>query len=284
MLLQKQTIQMLAWVQLIFSMLIAAATAIGIWYATYRDPLGQFIEPLSASVISISKAVEMTAETVASKEQLIQSTKQTLIATRLAIQSFHTSFRNQAKQAPQLANEIHAASAVASRLGDTLNSISDGLMFSIPSDIQFEGAKPVVIMSRPLAAYANKLKKDAQNIQIISNGLLRISSTIKKEGQGLGSAFEQQIEQTLKLLEETEKTLDGLQKHDLPNAVKEMRNAANNLRDVSKSVDDAGSIGAVILIVFGLLVSGWCFLNSLGQLMLANQISTNTGIDLDETR
>ena len=99
MLLQKQTIQMLAWAQLIFSMLIAAATAIGIWYATYRDPLGQFIEPLSASVISISKAVEMTAETVASKEQLIQSTKQTLIATRLAIQSFHNSFRNQAQQA-----------------------------------------------------------------------------------------------------------------------------------------------------------------------------------------
>lgn len=284
MLVQEQTIQMLTWVQLIFSILIATVTAICIGYTIYLDPLGQFIKPLSASVISISKAVEITAETVASKEMLIKSTKQTLIATSSAIQSFQISFRNQSNQAPQLANEIRAASEIASRLGNTLNSIANGLMFSTPVDIQFEGAKPVLIMSRPLASYGKKLKSDAQNIQTISNGLLRISNTIEKEGQELGLSFGQQIEQTLKLLKETEKTLDGLQKHDLPDAVREMREAAKNLRIVSKNLDDAGSTGAVLLIVFGLLVSGWCFLNSLGQLMLANKISTNAGINPDETK
>jgi hypothetical protein len=274
MLLKRQTLQMLAWIQLIFSVLLAAAIASG--YATYRAPLGHFIESLSASVIAVSKVVEMTAETVASREQLVQSTKQTLMTTRSAIQSFRTSLKNQAKQAPQLANEIRAASAVASRLGNTLDSIANGLMFSAPTGIQFEGLKPVFIMSRPLANDGRKLKSDAQNLATISNGLLRISTAIAKEGQGLGSAFDQQIEQTLKLLEETENTLDSLQKHELPDAVKEMRDAADNLRVVSKEVDDSGSIGAVLLII-GLLVSGWCFLNSLGQLMLANQISIKAG-------
>jgi hypothetical protein len=78
--------------------------------------------------------------------------------------------------------------------------------------------------------------------------------------------------------------LDGLQKHDLPDAVRNMREAANNLRIVSKNLDDAGSAGAVLLIILGLLVSGWCFLNSLGQLMLANKVSTNAAINPDEAK
>jgi hypothetical protein len=281
MLLQKKTIQMLAWIQLIFSMLLA--TVIGIGYATYHDPLGQFIESLSASVISVSKVVEITAETVASKEQLIQSTKQTLMTTRSAIQNFRTLVQSQAKQAPQLAKAIGAASVVTSQLGGTLNSIADGLMFSAPTGIQFEGVKPILIMSRPLAANGKELKSEAQNIKAISNGLLYVSTAIANEGQGVSAEFGQLSEQTLKLLEETEKTLDGLQKRELPTAVKEMRGTAEHLRVVSMEVGDAGKIGTVLLVI-GLLVSGWFFLNSLGQLMLANQISTNTGIDPDETR
>jgi hypothetical protein len=110
-----------------------------------------------------------------------------------------------------------------------------------------------------------------------------ISTTIANEGQGVSTEFGQLSEQTLKLLEETEKTLDGLQKRELPTAVKEMRAAAEHLRVVSKKVSDAGNIGIWIFII-GLLVSGWCFLNSLGQLMLAKQISTRAGKGSDETR
>jgi len=187
MLLNKQTIQMLARLQLIVSIVLATAIVIG--YVTYRASLGQFIGSLSASVISISKTVEITVDTIASREKFLESTKQTLMQTHSAIKSFSNLAQSQAKQAPQLAREIHAASAVASRLGETLNSIADGLMFSVPTDIQFEGVKPVLIMSRPLAPRAKKLKLDAQNIQTVSDGLLRTSSTIAKEGQGLGTEF-----------------------------------------------------------------------------------------------
>ena len=37
-----------------------------------------------------------------------------------------------------------------------------------------------------------------------------------------------------------------------------------------------------LLLIIGLLVSGWFFLNSLGQLMLANQISTKASTGLDD--
>lgn len=281
MLLNKQTIQILARLQLIVSIVLATAIVIG--YVTYRASLGQVIGSLSASVIAISKTVEITADTIASREQLLESTKQTLMQTRSAIKSFSNLAQSQAKQSPQLAREIHAASAVASRLGETLNSIADGLMFSVPTDIQFEGVKPVLIMSRPLAPRAKKLKLDAHNIQTVSDGLLRTSNTIEKEGQGLGTEFGQLSEQTLKLLEETEKTLDGMQKRELPTAVREMRAAAEQLRIVSKEVDGAGKIG-ILLFAVGLLLASWIFLNSLGQLALANQISTKMGTGPDEKR
>lgn len=272
---QNKVMKMLALVQLIFGILIATVTLSSIGYIVYRDPLGQFIKPLSESVISVSKAVEMTAETIASKDLLIQSTKQTLVATSFAIQNFQNSFQNLSKNTPQLANEIRAASVITSRLGETLNSISNGLMFSTPTDIKFVGVKPVLIISRPLASYGDKLKLDAQNIQAISNGLRRISDSIDKESHGLSLSFDKQLEQTLILLKETAKTLEELQKHDLPDAVSEMREAAKNLRLVSKNVDDSGSKATLMLIIIGLLVSGWCLLNSLSQLMLVSLISRN---------
>ena len=73
----------------------------------------------------------------------------------------------------------------------------------------------------------------------------------------------------MKLAEEAERTLVRLNEQDLPIAMENLRATSANLRNIGEQVEMVGSIGTVLLPV-GLLLAGWCFLNSLGMLLLAN--------------
>ena len=127
----------------------------------------------------------MTSETVESREMLINSTKQTLIATRAAIQEVRTTVLGQTRQAPQRAEELRAISALVLRLGDSFNSVSDGLIsFSAPTGIEFKGIKSTVVMSHPLESHGRRLKTDAQNIKTTGEGLLQLSKTVVPREKG----------------------------------------------------------------------------------------------------
>ncbi len=268
-----QATQLLCWLQLLFSVLLATSIVYG--YLNYRISLGQFIESLAATVSSISDVVGRTAETVETKQSLVASTKQTIAATRRLIKELNASAANQAKLAPQYANDLQSAANLAVRLGDALSAVGDGFMFSAPTSVQLEGIRPVILMSRPLEKQGQLLKTNAQEIKAVGSGLLNFSSAIANDGAKLGAELVATSQQALNLLEETEKTLDRLQGSDLPKALQDMRSTSGNLRKISQDVSIAGSIGTTIL-VFGLLLSGWCFLNSLNLLMLAKRHSTDS--------
>lgn len=75
---------------------------------------------------------------------------------------------------PQYAGHIRAASEVSGKLGGTLQSVSEGLLFSVPTSIEMDGMKTVVKMSRPLEKHAQDLKTQAQDIKAVSQTLLDI--------------------------------------------------------------------------------------------------------------
>lgn len=264
--------RLLALLQLVCSALLAASIVYG--YATYRSSLGQFTEALSASIVSVSNVVGRTAETVESKQSVIESSKQTLLAFSALVKQLNTSALSQARQGPQLAESLRSASALVERLGDTLNSIGEGLMFSAPTGWEMEGLRPIVVMTRPLKNQGQLLLTDAQNIKAVGTSLLNASGTIANDGAKLGTAFVAMGEQTLRLLEETVKTLDRLQGNDLPVALQEMKSTSENLRNVSQQMKIASDI-SISLLIFGLLLSVWCFLNSLSHLMLIKQYENN---------
>ena len=266
---KNSTIRFFAWLQMLLSILLAGTVLYG--YATYREPIGKVLESLSASLVSVSKVVGMTAETIASRNELIDSTKQTLLQTRAAIEQIRAAISDQTSQAPRRAEELRAASAVVARLGDNFDKLADGLInFSAPSGIEFEGLKPLVVMKRPLESYGANFKAAARDIKTTSDGILHSSKTVATDGVQLGAAFGQLSEQTLKLLVETEKTLSGIQQQDLPMAVQEMRSTSSQLQVASNEV---GSIrgAATVLLVIGLLLSIWCFVNSVSLLALASR-------------
>jgi hypothetical protein len=260
-------IAVLAWLQLLVSLAFASVIVWG--YITYQASLGQFAHSAAASIGAISNVVGGTATTVEARRGLVDQTGKILLATRSLVNELRVAAENQGKSAPQYAEGLRAASAVTSKLSGTLKAIGDGMLFAVPISIRMDGIKPVVNTSRPLEKQAQELKIQAQDLNAISESLLSISVAIGRDGKNLSSAFIATSEQALKLAEEAERTLVRLNKQDLPIAMENLRATSANLRNIGEQVEMVGSIGKVLLVV-GLLLAGWCFLNSLGMLLLAN--------------
>ena len=260
----------MAWLQLFVSLFLASAIVWG--FISYQASLGQFVQSVSATIGAMSNVVARTAETVEARRDLLDQTGQMLVVTRNLINELRVAAENQAKMAPQYAEGIRSASTVLGKLSGPLQAIGDKLMIlSVPS-IHMVGVRPVVTMSRPLEKQAQELKTSAQDLKVISESLSGISETIGRDGQKVSSAFIATSEQALKVIAEAEKALAQLKTQDLPKALADLKTTSENLRNISAQVDIVGNVGSVLLIV-GLLLSGWCFLNSLGTLVLARSQS-----------
>ena len=261
-----------AWLQLFISIALAATVIWG--YMTYRASLGQFAQSVAAFIVAVSNVVGRTAETIEAKQSLIDQTGKTLLATRDLIKQLQVSAYNQANNAPQYAAGVRAVSDSVGKLGVTVGSIGNGLMFEAPTSIQWQGIHTKIIKTRPLQNQALEFKAHAQNIKVLSATLLAVSDTIGRDGKNLSLSFMATSEQALKLLEETERTLGRLKSNDLPKALVDLRDTSENLRNVSKQVGVVGNVSEVFLVV-GLLLAGWCFFNSLGLMLLNTKTISN---------
>ena len=101
----------------------------------------------------------------------------------------------------------------------------------------------------------------------VSTGLSTAAATISQSGKKLATGIGDATEQALKLMTEVESTLARLKSTDLPAVLAEMKATSEKLKKMSDQIGGAENAG-IILLVFGLLVSFWCFLNSLGQIFL----------------
>lgn len=259
--------RVLAWLQLAISALLAASIVYG--FFSYRGSLGRSIEALAENIASISTVVETTAETVQLNQSLIESTRQTIVLARVQVEDVNAIASDLAKQAPQSVDFFRTISEKFVHLGDSLNSVADGLMFTAPTSIQMEGLRPVIVTSIPLEAYAKRLKASAQEIREL--GIVISSKAV--EGSRKVVAASATTNQLLGQLDDSEKLLARLQGNDLPKALKEMKSTSENIRTISQQVGIAGNV-VVVLFVFGLLLAGWCFLNSVSLLLLTNQFTT----------
>jgi hypothetical protein len=252
---------------MLFSLLLATAIVWG--YMTCQASFGQFLHSIAASIGAVSNVVIRTAETIEARRDLLDQAGQMLLATKSLINELRVAAENQAKMAPRYAEGIRSASTVADSLSGAIQMTGDTLLLEVPTGIRWEGLKPVVIMSRPMERAAQNLKANAQEIKVVSKAMSDVSDTIGRDGQKLSSAFMATSEQALKLVAEAEMTLGRIKLQDLPKAIEDLRTTSASLLKVSAQVEMAGNVGLVLLVV-GLLLAGWSFLNSLGTLILAS--------------
>lgn len=260
----------LAYAQLACSAVLAAIAIFG--YVEFRTTLGQFSQSMAATIVSTANVIGQTAETVQTKESLFDDALATLVSGRKVVEELRVSAQNQTISAPKYAEGLRVTSEILTGTGDAYSKLGDGLMFSIPTSIQLEGMKPVLVMSKPLEKNGQSIKADAQNLKSLGASLQAVSSSLAKDSTNLSQAITETSNNAIKLLDETAKTLTRLKSQNLPQAVAELKSASENLHSASRQVNLAGHLGLVLLFA-GLLLSGWCFLNSLSVLHLTRSQS-----------
>jgi methyl-accepting chemotaxis protein len=216
----------------------------------------------------VSDVVARTAETVESRSVLLDQSGQMLSETGKLIKELRGVAENQVKIAPQYAEGVRNASMLVNNVGRTFQSIGDVMLTIEIPNIRLEGLKPIVTNIRPLEKPAQRLIDSAKHINGITDGMLGIATTISRDGKKLSEGFIATSEQALKVIAEAEKTLGRLNTQDLPKALLDLRAASKNLSVISEQVDIVDNIGLFLLIV-GLILAAWCFLNSVSLLTLS---------------
>jgi methyl-accepting chemotaxis protein len=257
---------LLAWLQLFVSLAFAAALAWG--YMTYQSSLGQIVQSIATSIGAVSSAVARTAETVESRRELLNQSAQLLAETRKLVNALVVTTENQAKRVPQTAAGLQSAASVTAKLGVVLHKVGDRMMtLSVPTGIRMEGLKPVPVMTRPLEEQAKEAIATALDIKAISESFSSLATTIGSDGQSLSTAVVNTGNQALKVIAEADNALGRLNGQDLPKAIDDLNAVSKNLSVVGTQVELL-STGCVFLLAVGLILAAWCFLNSLGFLML----------------
>lgn len=265
---------LLAWLQLFVSLLLATAIVLG--FVAYQASFGEFVQSVEASIEAMSKVVDRTAETVEARRDLLDQTATMLVETENFINALQVAANSQAKLAPQYAAGMQSVATQAGALSTIFQSIGNAMLFSVPTNIQWQGMTPILVMTQPLNMPAQQLIANAQHLQVVSQTLSSAAATISHDGQNLSAAVSATSQQALKVIAEAQKTLARLNTHDLPKALEELRTTSKNLSTINAQVDIVGNVGWIFLIV-GLLLALWCFLNSLGALMLANSQRSDFG-------
>jgi hypothetical protein len=190
-----------------------------------------------------------------------------LKTTRQLIEEFRATALNNASLAPKYAEGMQGIAGLLGSAGTFFSSIGDGLNFSVPTRIEWEGIRPLLVMTRPLEAQGTAMKLTASDLKASASSLQALSTSITRDGQNMANAIVASSNQAIKLLDDSERVLKHVRSQALPNAVAELRSTSEQLVSVSSGISMAGNLPLAMLTV-GLLLAGWCFLNSISVLHL----------------
>jgi len=258
-------IRTFAWSQLVVS--VALGSAIIFAYINYQSTVGQFVHSVAASIGAVSNVVTRTAETVEARRDLIDETGRMLVVTKNLINEMRLTTGNLEKTAPAYSATLLSTSKLIDDMGRIAHSLGAAMNFQVPTGIQREGIKPVFKWSTPLAKQAEALQDSALHMKQISEGISQAAIAVGRDAKSLGAAINETSAQALKVTTELENTLGRLKTQDLPKALADLKTTSEKLQSISKRVDLVGNIGEVLLVI-GLLLSLWCFLNSLSTIAL----------------
>lgn len=251
--------------QLALSMLLAASV---VWaYTTYRPVMGQFLDATAASIVSTTKVIALVAETVQAQDILLDDTQKLIKSMRQGLTDFPAAALINANLPQRISEQMQRTAGILGRTGTSISALGDNLMFSVPTRVELDGIRPSFVMNRPLENQATTIKQLAIDMKTYAAALQAEAATIAKDGQSLVNNIVDSRNQSIKLLDDSEKVLKDVRTQALPNAVAELRSASEQLVSVSSGISMAGNLPLALLVV-GLLLAAWCFLNSLSVLHL----------------
>lgn len=265
----KGTIRLLAILQLLFS-LAFGVTAFAT-YAAFEGSIGNLIRTTTGALESMSSSIARIAASTMAEQRTIDVAISTLKANRKLIDEVQAASQDQVKLLPLYAGDLRNAASIAASAGSVVSALGEKLNLPVPTSIEWEGFKPVVVYTRPMAGQAASLGAQGQELRRVGEGLSRTADALEKHGQGLGRAFVESSKSVGQLMDQLADSMLKIRTLELPMAVEDLHAAAKTLREIRDQTLAAEKLVLVILIA-ALLLSALFACNSLAVMLLARRL------------
>jgi len=256
----------LAIVQMALS--LALGSAVVVIYATYEDSIGSALKEATGALSVISTTVGRVAQATLAEQATIAAAVEVLQSGRKLTEAVQSATEEQEKLLPLYVGNLRNAAKVSADAGRAVSAIGGTLEFSVPTSIQWDGAKPIVVYTRPLAAQASSLSGQGQELHRLGESLGRTADALDKHGHSLGRALSDSAKSSDQLLAQLIESMSRIKVDDLPKMVKDLDATAQTLREISAHTATAEKLVSWVLAA-ALLLAGLCACNALLVLLLA---------------
>lgn len=262
-------IKLLAVLQLLLS--LAFATAAFATYMTYEGSIGRALRETTRALELMSSSVRRIAASTLAEQETIEATIKALKASRNLIEEVRLAGDEQARLLPLYVADIRNAASIATDAGKVVQDLGGRLVFSVPTSIVWDGLKPSIVYTTPLAAEADSLRMHGKNLQQFGKNLDRTADAVSQHGQGLGRALADVATTSGQLLDQLTNSMSRIKVDELPMIVKDLNIAAGALEEMRAQVATAERFALAVLVA-ALLLSALFVCNSLVVLLLARRL------------
>jgi len=263
---RKSLFAVLAWMQLVLSVLLAVSI---VWvFVNYQSTIGQVVNSVAATVDALSTTVLRTVETVEAQKGVIDEVGKSLQSSRGLVAAARDMARNQEKELPVYAAAMKAIAMPVTGTADGIQSAAELLISRKVSIPQLEKGVPTVREWRPFEDEGRKLVGVSAELRKVGAAIRTLSDSLLVDASRTGKQFVQASDQLIAVLGGAEGAISRVKEVDLPLAIKDLKDTSERLKVVKGQVDSAVHVALAIMIA-GLLLSAWCFVHSLGSVMLA---------------
>lgn len=256
----------LAWMQLVFSVLLAASI---VWvFVNYQGTIGQVVNSVAVTVDALSTAVLRTVETVEAQKGVIDEVDKSLKSSRGLVTAARDMVRNQEKELPVYADATKTIATSVTGTADRVQLVGERWISLKVRTPQLDKGVPTIRDWRPFEDEGNQLVRLSVEIRKIGSAVRAVSDSLLADASRTGKQFVLASDQLIAVIDGAEGVISRVKRVDLPLAVNDLKVTSERLKAVKSQVDSGAHVALGIMIV-GLLLSAWCIVHSLGVVMLA---------------
>lgn len=227
----RRAIRLLGWIQVTLS--VTFAVSVIAVYASYSTSLGQMLGTGAAALQAGADAINRTAATVRAQQEAVELSIHALAAGRTLVGEIRTAGEVVTTQVlPPHVENIQQAAAAAASGAAIFKELGTQLAFQVPTRIEMQGVKPIVVYSQPLRDQAGQMTGIGQSLHKLGKDLKDTAVALDAQGKKLGTAASEASQKTSLLLDGLTDNMSRVKSAYLPRFADDLKATETGLRDL----------------------------------------------------
>lgn len=242
----------------------------------YRASVQGLLRSMAETLLTACDTLKLVAESVQSRERIIQESVTTLRSYRDVVLEVRRSTGQASALVPGYASTLDEVAATLKSTAVTVDEVADKLDVSVPSGVSMEDVNILgkSFRLKPVFAYSRPFKESAQQVQITARRMDRLretvtqtSATMKEQSKSMTLRVNEACDQSVRLLDEISRSLLALKNEELRQAVQNLGQTTSQLKGMSVQILEFERVADKVWLI-GMLFGAALLVNALFMLFI----------------